>query len=56
MPHTLRIPLVCILLGLTAGGDDAGTGGTSHRHLDLRFQRVDPPPATPPVSAVQCPL
>jgi len=31
-------------------------GGTNHRHLDLMFQRVDPPPAPAPVDAVRCPL
>jgi hypothetical protein len=31
-------------------------GNTNHRHLDLIFQRVDPPPAGRPADAVRCPL
>ena len=31
-------------------------GGTNHRHLDLIFQRVDPPPGPAPVDAGRCPL
>lgn len=31
-------------------------GNTNHRHLDLIFQKVDPPPAPGPTGAVRCPL
>ena len=31
-------------------------GNTNHRHLDLIFQRVDPPPAGRPSDATRCPL
>ena len=31
-------------------------GGTNHRHLEVEFQRVAPPPAPSPVDAVVCPL
>lgn len=31
-------------------------GGTNHRHLDLIFQKVDPPPAQQPADAVRCPV
>ncbi|MBN2359118.1 MAG: hypothetical protein JXR83_06670 [Deltaproteobacteria bacterium] len=59
-PHAVWVSEPGQAAGTTVASDLADRlgmlGGTNHRHLDLIFQRVDPPPAPQPVDAVRCPV